>query len=736
MTAPLEQLVETWRAWKMSPQDISDRTHVLEEKFSPAAIQDFAGLYARDTWEKLHDEREKSQLRAYHDRLNRLVGERRRLLADFAHKMEEYSSRVRNGETKLTIDLSDLMRNQYVLEEQVQGWIKIEDADLHMFWDVLVAYSGFFQGVKSVVDYGPGSGIKGANAYRLLKSLHENEGGRLHIIDYSYAMAAEAQSTSKAVGINEQDIIMHAPVDFEELGRLKRIEEDKNRKLHLFAGQTIGNFENPEVIIKNIVANMRGGDYLFVEWFIKNPHEYKNRKFRRFYRRLLNGILGIPVRAIGGYEPYEDSPKNWFRYLPFTRSDRWNIMPFYVRTVPESERTVIVNGTPYVLQPGTKIIVSRSRRFREREVIKLFEKNGLEGIITEQSTMVKFATGVGSPVVSISDKEEKSFVKKVLDTITPSIPIKWMKKGNKRYSLFYPSERRKEERIACAVLAACGLALFAYAGPSFVNKYLWNQATVYQPREIKNVDLDKNVERLGEIVYSLCESQPRIPLYDQLFCANPKNSDLEAVYETVGSDFKYRGGAVDMRIANIAQVYGLIPNRKRNGAIIIKKKDGKTEVIVVRKEHIAEFVQTLENARRGIEQKDAEGYEIYTGRILSEEYKVNDPPPEEITISEPVITEGQYCPQKSSSWTSLTLYPKSTVEARIRHFGDPSIIATSNYRINYHISHETVTEVQIGPQGSCVAGIVRSYSSSKEANDRDAKRIVDEVYTWANEQRK
>lgn len=276
---------------------------------------------------------------------------------EFRDKMEEYSRHVASGRTDLVLDLTDVMKNQYITREQTRQWCDNEDVDPTAFEQLFQVHRKPLSRLRSVVDYGCGSGIKGAIVYTLLRRLvGEASIGKIHLVDYSGEALAEAYQTCRDYGIGEEYIQVHTPVDFKDLGQILR--KDPNPKLHLFLGQTIGNFVDPDIVIRNIDANARKDDCLFVEWFAKQPQDYE--RFENFYRLYLNDILGISSEAVGDYQPVQERDKNGVL---------WNTMPFTVQNVAVEKRTIKMQEKDYELKPGTRIIVSRSRRFKEREVL-------------------------------------------------------------------------------------------------------------------------------------------------------------------------------------------------------------------------------------------------------------------------------------------------------------------------------------------------------------------------------
>jgi hypothetical protein len=372
--------------------------------------------------------------RLYEKELDEIIQERRIIFQDFDEVMRNYDQEARQlanriviGETEAPVlDLTEIMKNQYLTKDQVEYWKGITDGeDLEIISILAKLSKHHLSRLKNVADYGCGEGHKSLAVYRLINNSAFE--GNLNLIDFSSRMLWEARSYCIGEGNTEEECIeegkipkknvhVHDPVNLEKMGKILK---DKYPTLHLFIGQTIGNFEDEIRVVDNIAANMKMHDYLAVEWFRKEPEDYKGKKFENFYRELLNNILGIPEEAISGYDVELDT----------SEGIEANVMSFTVNDVPEDnsngyweinqERT---ENEVYKLYPGTKIVVSKSKRFSDREVTSLFEKANLETVLTD-----------GKKVYVPSDGREK------------------------RYALF----RKKKEKKTRPWLIAGGLTLCA-----------------------------------------------------------------------------------------------------------------------------------------------------------------------------------------------------------------------------------------------------------------------------------
>lgn len=544
----LESLVEKWKGESLSDSEIQESLIILHEKFSEGAINDFVGLRAKSDLTP----NEQSQLDWYLNRLSKLIGERRRLLGDFAKKFEDYE---RTGSRIL--DLSDLMRNQYVAEEQVRIWDENEDVDPQILRDLCVHIAIYFPGRKaSIVDYGCGSGKKSAHMYKAMEA-HGIEMDGIYLIDFSDEMLQKAIQTCVQQGIAREHIHDQKPIDLEGMVEFKELGESP--RLHLFLGQTIGNFKDPGNVVRRIVANMKKGDCLLVEWFKKEPEDYEDKEDKRdkgfefFYRRLLNDILGIPREAIGDYKPYKD--EKWIRTL--LGLPGWNVMPFYVQDTPAGTESwsFEIKGRKYSLKPNTEIIVSKSRRFLDRKVLRLFRKEGL----------------ASKPVGYIPEITKESYP-------PPGyyiFPLVVRKRGKSRYALFKRTRtiRPKTRRIATAGVLAGALVSAGLA--SFIH---------YLPTDCQEAEVEE---------YSVYCKRPqnKIPLYpsegiwtrkrDYVLVTSQEDSTLFATVGLKNYRFEFREGEIESVIDILNKIEetkrGLERRQKHWQKIKEARKSGREE---------------------------------------------------------------------------------------------------------------------------------------------------------------
>lgn len=355
---------------------------------------------------------------------SRIIREKDELFQDVQQKVDSYGKQ----EDKRRLDLSDLMHHQYITRKQAQEWIRIEGSSgLTILEELLQLYikkCEKLKNVRSIVDNGSGSGKKSALVYQAFNPGKNGENGRLHLLDLSDEILINARNYCTTAGIRSGNIPVHHPVAFQNLGKIDKITKDLYYRLHLLLGQTLGNFDDPVEILRRIGINMRKGEYLLLEWFCRKPEDYNKTEFEDLYRILFSGI-GIPQKAIGGYNPHLELDEE---------KREWNVMSFTVQDVPEAERSFMLKGEKHTLRPGTEIVVSRSRRFKEEEVIGLCRQAGLEGVVVDEWSENTWDGEGVSP-----EKFER----------------RWVARGDRRYGLF----KKKGPSVMPKIIAAGGMAI-------------------------------------------------------------------------------------------------------------------------------------------------------------------------------------------------------------------------------------------------------------------------------------
>lgn len=220
----------------------------------------------------------------------------------------------------------------------------------------------------SIADWACGSGFKGVDVYQLLGAEE-----KLCQIDASPAMTKKSRRNAAEKGIDPEKVVyINANLE-EEPTRILERAEDKPY-FHLFLGNTIANPYRPEELIKYIAANMKEGECFLLERFKNKKKHYNTPADRQFVVSYLEA-LGISQEHV---------------------TDKDGKIDYFVREVPEGKNSTerklfqcclrvhqeyVHPETGKKLSPGDKIIGTRSERFEEKEVQKLFKKAGLEAVV-------------------------------------------------------------------------------------------------------------------------------------------------------------------------------------------------------------------------------------------------------------------------------------------------------------------------------------------------------------------
>jgi uncharacterized SAM-dependent methyltransferase len=288
--------------------------------------------------------------------------------------MKDYSA-----ETPV-LDLAVIMKDLYLTEEQAKIWTGMTAGDnLELVLELIESgRERLFPDVRSVADYGCGDGHKSSKVYRLLNG--DSDEGTLNLIDYSDPILNTAYNNCRIKGkVPERKLHKHRSLDLLKMGNIFADDEDDSR-LHLFLGQTIGNFEKKkrDRILKNIVAIMSEGEYLALEWEWNEPQDYDNDKTKEFINAFNKG-LGIPERAAGNIKVDLGEDEN---------GEEANIISYVVQKNQDTSDgswevvTGINKDQIYTLYSGTEVIVAKSRRFKHDQVKSLLEEHGLEEKLT------------------------------------------------------------------------------------------------------------------------------------------------------------------------------------------------------------------------------------------------------------------------------------------------------------------------------------------------------------------
>ncbi len=254
------------------------------------------------------------------------------------------------------LDMTDLMQFLYFTPEQAAYWKELQ-GETNVAGIVLdLMYLRHLKNrpdFSHVLDLGCGTGDKGAYIAKLLGGKDKNK--KLTLFDFSPQMldAAKRNHGEIAASYKQGDLLESVP----------RLWGERH-SLYLLLGQTIGNFDEPAIVIGNIALAMKEGDYLFVEWFQKKPEDYHNEKSDKFCRLELCGLAGFHSEDLTMLVG-DDNPDN--------QESSWNKV--YYKT---KKTTIALNGTDYDIPENVNIFPMKSRRFTDLEMLDLFWSSGFE----------------------------------------------------------------------------------------------------------------------------------------------------------------------------------------------------------------------------------------------------------------------------------------------------------------------------------------------------------------------
>lgn len=402
----------------------------------------------------------------------------------------------------------------------------------------------------------------------------------------------------------EQKVITEDTTDIEQ-NLPRRHKSDKMPLVHLLLGNVISLVENPGEVASILNRTMRKKELLVVEWYDRTLKDYNQGKlFESNKNFLLNyfGAMGIPQEHIRFDVDAEGKER-----LMEDESGIYNQAYCFL------SQKCTLNGLE--LKAGTKIVPMRLRRFKEDELIRLFEKEGLEAVVLrEEPRRFMGGDGVVSQIVTIMDK------------------IKWEADGDKRYALF-----RKVKDIDSSYLkgykaggfaALLGALVYSFAPSAVedVHRYLWRNARVYQPTETTTpIKVEENIEKLKTILRPACKSglfsMKKEAVIDtvKIVCYFPYRKDISYIkqeYQIKRDLLEHPGGSsgFELEWSSITSVDGHIPPLKRDGAVLIGGgvMDG-TKILLLEREAIPRVVQLLEDTRKEIARQEAVFKEVYLG---------------------------------------------------------------------------------------------------------------------------
>ncbi len=322
-------------------------------------------------------------------------------------------------------------------------------------------------------------------------------GGLLALLDQQdHLNQAIRSSYNKLISVDDcTDIEQHLP---------HRLKNNKQEQVHLSLGNIMSLVSNPKEVAITFNKTMNLGELCVQEWYDRKPQDYNTGKLLASNKDfLLNYFeaMGIPRKFIRFdkriMEDYEEKYNQAYCFLT---------------------EDCVVND--HELKKGTKLVGMRLRRFKEEEMLGLFESVGLESVVLEE----KASSELAASDVPLNERRVH--------------PLKWEEIGDKRYAIFKKVKEydpKKWLRRSIITLAAAGVVaagsllygnfkeqeeMYSFLGnPCIMDKFIGNDLkTTCQTRDGKKKEfsLDEIEEtkrglkwKEGSISYSLITRSAR-----------------------------------------------------------------------------------------------------------------------------------------------------------------------------------------------------------------------------------
>lgn len=402
--------------------------------------------------------------------INKLYNDIDEVKKNRINEILQEATKDKNG----NIDLSLQEKNLYSTVEQAKHFVSIStELQLKGLEKILNTHKEKFNQTQEIIDYGCGNAVKGAWIYHLLEELSPSsqQNRILRLFDSNDHILTVAKEVAEELGINP--VKSEPPLDIEDHFIKKR---NNNRRLHLFLGQTIGNFKDPRPVIENLAKSMRKGEYLIVEWLDRDPSEYEQGKVGERTLEFLYRYFeefGIP-------REYLSTNNGHFMRSEKTSKGFWNIGYLILNNHFTYKNDS--NGNEITLEPGTNLIGLRSCRFQDNELPDIFEKYGLEAVVFEKNTETIDMGSRGVRWITHKRKYDPP-------------------EGDKRYAIFKkvkePLSRLKSVLISVVLAAGIGIAAGGYY---FGEKVIECENPVIENYAIEcNTSNGKNILSIGSI---------------------------------------------------------------------------------------------------------------------------------------------------------------------------------------------------------------------------------------------
>lgn len=201
----------------------------------------------------------------------------------------------------------------------------------------------------SIIDLGCGNGTKGGMFARELETMNPT----LYLADANREVIVSARQNAKKYFSGIPRVIsfdLSEPCD-------RPFSKIDGRRIFLFLGQTLGNFDDPRRIMQNISDGLKPGDYLVLEVDLeKDLQTYK--ECESFFRHYM-GVLGFSDGDID-YHARENGGGVEMYFMTNTLAQAKTCS--YEKFFPEQ----------------TKILLASSARFERGKVVELVEATGLK----------------------------------------------------------------------------------------------------------------------------------------------------------------------------------------------------------------------------------------------------------------------------------------------------------------------------------------------------------------------
>lgn len=292
------------------------------------------------------------------DSLDIILGQRK-IIKDIKSKIIDeivHKSKHVSDTTSRLLDISQLIPQWYMTKMQVKSFVNLIDGESikntqkvllkDIFYNLL---SRLNKSEYNLYDLGCGDGTKSIYICKFLKSVKNIN---LNLIDISLEMIKVAEKNAYLHSLNYSSSICDlANFSFDKSG------SDDYGNILLFLGQTLGNFESPEEIIKRLSNLIQKDDYLVLEIDLEKHFSYY---------KISKDFMFEYVKSLG----FE---KNDLEY--YIKNDESGIEAYFIL---KNDKSIKFETRTLQLRGGDKILVGKSKRFDKDSLVKSFENYSLK----------------------------------------------------------------------------------------------------------------------------------------------------------------------------------------------------------------------------------------------------------------------------------------------------------------------------------------------------------------------